>query len=151
MVQSDTVQIHDFEPGIAPSGLFWTVPFPADQVSIDLGSGTASYEATNWAINDYTNFGNAIGDATPPIPVIPAMVSFKVNWTANGKPTQLPNKATPTTGFAGLFINSSAQVWWSAEEPTAAFRFVSDPAASSWTISGVIGKEQNGRFYPPGA
>jgi len=148
--QPTSVQIHDFNPGITPSGLFWTIPFPASQVSINLDNGTASMWATDWTIDDYTNIGNSLGDV-PPLPVLSGTVSFKVNWTANGKPTQMPNTATPTdSGFAGLFINSKAQLWWSADEPAGNFKFESDPADTSKSISGVIGKERNGRFYPPG-
>jgi hypothetical protein len=120
-------------------------------VSINLGKGTASLQATDRAIHDDTNFGNSIGDATTSIPVVPATASFQVTWSANGKPTRLPNKSMPTTGFAGRFINSKARVWWSADEPAANFHFESDPAATSTTVSGVIGMERNGRFSPPGA
>jgi hypothetical protein len=145
------VQIHDFNPGIASSGLFWTTfPYPAANVAINLGQGTASFQATNLAINDYTSLANALGLLSPPIPAIAATISFAVNWTATGKPTQLPNKTASTTGFAGLFINSSAQMAWSANEPAANFQFVSDPASTSFSLSGVIGTERNGKFYPPG-
>jgi hypothetical protein len=137
--------------GIAASGLFWTAfPFPAANVEINLGQGTAALHATNWALKDFTSLANSLGLLSPPIPAVPAAVSFAVNWTATGKPTQLPNKTTSTTGFAGLFINSSAQIAWSANEPAANFQFVSNPAATSTAISGVIGKERNGKFYPPG-
>ena len=27
-------QVHDFEPGIAPSGLFWTIPIPGDAIDV---------------------------------------------------------------------------------------------------------------------
>jgi hypothetical protein len=149
--QPGSDQIHDFNPGIAPSGLFWTTfPFPAANVQFNFGLGTASMQATNWAINDYSNIVNSLGDQVPPIPPIPATVSFTVTWTASGPPTKLPNSSNPTTGFAGTFRDSSAQVSWSASEPAANFQYVSDPASTSTTISGVIGQERNGKFYPPG-
>ncbi|HEX5418212.1 MAG TPA: hypothetical protein VFZ25_21355 [Chloroflexota bacterium] len=119
-------------------------------MSINLSRGTATYQATNFPINDYTNFANALGDQIPSIPVVPAKVSFNVKWTAKGEPTHLPNKMLTTTGFSGLFQDSTAHVWWSADQPAANFRFVSDPTAPQTTISGVIGKEQNGVFYRPG-
>jgi hypothetical protein len=150
--QPTSEQIHDFNPGIASSGLFWTAyPFPASNVAINLGQGTASMQATNLAIPDYHDIFNSLGFTNPPIPPVPGTVSFTVNWMAFGPPTQLPNKSTPTTGFSGLYYNSNAQVWWSASEPAANFQFVSDSASTSTTISGVIGKEKNGKFYPPGA
>jgi hypothetical protein len=149
--QPGSVQIHDFNPGITPSGLFWTTfPFPAANVQINLGHGTAAMQATNWAIPDYTDIFNSTGFG-PPVPVIPATVSFAANWTAIGPATHLPNQSNPTTGFAGIFRNSTAQIWWSASEPAANFQFESDPAATSTTVSGVIGKERNGKFFPPGS
>jgi hypothetical protein len=142
--QPQSQQIHDFEPGIASNGLFWTIPsFPANQVQLNLGKATASMLATNLAISDYHDFFNSIGQVNPPIPVIPSTVTFAINWTGMGEPTELKD---PTNGFAGLFIDSNAKLSWSAKQSS--FTFVSDPASTSTTISGVIGQERNGRFAP---
>jgi hypothetical protein len=143
--QPDSVQVHDFNPGIASSGLFWTTfPFPAQNVQFDFVRGSASMRANNWAIDDYSNIGNSLGDAIPPIPPIPGKVSFDVKWKATGASTLLPNSSNPTTGFGGKFRDSSATVAWRVDEPAANFRFVSDPPSTSTTVSGVIGHEVNG-------
>jgi hypothetical protein len=149
--QPDSVQVHDFNPGIAASGLFWTTyPFPPANVAVNLNQGSALAHATNWAIPDYGNIVNSIGLQNPPAPPIPSSVSFAVSWAAKGPPTHLPNATSPTTGFTGTFQDCNAQIAWSANSPSTHFQFVSDPAASSTTVSGVIGAERNGRFYPRG-
>ena len=35
--------MHDFNPGIAASGLFWTVAVPDDSVDVHPGAGTARF------------------------------------------------------------------------------------------------------------
>ena len=41
-----TNQIHDFNPGISPEGVFWTVPIKGG-VDVDFEDGTAEVEVTN--------------------------------------------------------------------------------------------------------
>jgi len=143
--QQGTIQIHDFNLGIAPNGLFWSTPsFPTANVSLDLARGTASMRAHDWSINDYTNLANSAGDLVPPIAPIPASVSFDAEWTAIGAPTAINDS---TNGFRGVYRNSSATLAWSAHEPVAHFRFDSAAASTSTTVSGVIGREFNGKFY----
>jgi hypothetical protein len=36
-VGDPTQQLHDFEPGIAPSGLFWTIPIAHSAIDVDPG------------------------------------------------------------------------------------------------------------------
>ena len=70
-----TNQVHDFEPGIKPSGLFWTIPVPPTVASIDSTSGSGRYRIQNLAIPDFHDFFNAIS----PFPsTIPGHVSFDV-------------------------------------------------------------------------
>ena len=47
------VQIHDMNPSILPSGLFWTIAIPSDDIHVRLGKGVASMEATDVPITDY--------------------------------------------------------------------------------------------------
>ena len=49
-------QVHDWEPGIAPSGLFWTIPISPSVIEIDPGSGQARMVAENVAVTDYHDF-----------------------------------------------------------------------------------------------
>jgi hypothetical protein len=38
-------QLHDFEPGIAPSNLFWTVPISPSAIIVNPEKGTATLRA----------------------------------------------------------------------------------------------------------
>jgi len=42
---ANSTQVHDWNPGIEPSGLFWTMPGRDDQVSVQPGSGRARFRA----------------------------------------------------------------------------------------------------------
>ena len=47
-----STQKHDFEPGIAPSGLFWTIAVPPEAVELSPGSGEARFEMEDVAVPD---------------------------------------------------------------------------------------------------
>src|SRR5229473_2466735 len=55
-------QIHDFNPGIRPSGLFWTQPVSEDVLDVDLEDGTATLKVTDLDEEDYHNLHNALLD-----------------------------------------------------------------------------------------
>lgn len=59
--------IHDFNPGIAPSGLFWTAHVPVSSVEIDFGRTTASFQLKDFALLDT-------------IPNVAATVSLSMEW-----------------------------------------------------------------------
>ena len=52
-------QVHDYNPGIAENGLFWTIPFPEEGAWIDLASGKAEMHALSLEIPDTYTFTNA--------------------------------------------------------------------------------------------
>lgn len=138
-------QVHDFEPGIAANGLFWTIPVSPDAVAIDLDAGTARFHAQTMPMPDFFNFPNAVGLVPNPVPPGAGHVSFDVRWQASGAATQLRDAVNH---FAGLFIPSQARIWWSASEPALSFQFMSDGADTSTTIqTAVIGHERNGVFF----
>jgi hypothetical protein len=138
-------QVHDFNPGIAENGLFWTTPVPASAVALNLGQGTASFRMTDLAIPDYHDFLNSIGLADPPIQVQPATVSFDTRWYATGPVTRLRDEAKQ---FVGEFRESRATIAWSAEEPATNFSFVSDAASTTTNPApAVLGHERNGKFF----
>jgi hypothetical protein len=138
------VQVHDFNPGIAANGLFWTTRIPPESVEIDLEEGRARYRLTDWAISDFTDIFNSIGVAKPSLPPIPSTVSFEVRCRGKASPVRISDA---TNRFRGRYIDSTATVAWSAREPSTNFAFVSDPASTSTTVSGVIGRERNGLFF----
>jgi hypothetical protein len=97
------------------------------------------------AVPDYRDIFNSIGKSKKPAPPIPSFVSFDVRWTA-----QPGAKLTPITDakkhFTGKFIDSSATIVWSANQPSTGFTFATDTKKST-TVSGVVGRERNGRFF----
>ncbi len=138
-------QIVDLNPGITENGLFWTIPVPQSAVAFNFGRGTASFRMTDDAIPDYRNFPNSVGLVLPPLAIVPATASFDTEWYATGPVTHLRDAAK---GFVGEFKASRATIAWSAEEPTAHFRFVSDAAGTTTNPqSAVIGHERNGKFF----
>ena len=120
--------IHDFNPGIAPNGLFWTTPVPGSSVEIDLGRTTASFQLKDFALLDT-------------IPNVAATVSLSMEWHGERAETEVKDLVN---GFAGSYRECSATIQWSGEE--AGFSFVSDPASSSMTRFAEIGRERNGIF-----
>jgi hypothetical protein len=142
--QSGSQQIHDFNPGIKPSGLFWTQPIPEESVQIDLEHRTARMHLHDWAIPDFTDIFNSAGVTQPPIAPIPSTVSFDVRWRGKAAPTQIRDT---TNHFVGQYIDSTATIVWSAEQRSTHFAFTSGEANTTTPISGVIGRERNGAFF----
>jgi hypothetical protein len=126
--------IHDFTPGVAPSGLFWTAAIPPDSADIDLGKVTASFRVTDFPLLDIIS-----------TPSPPATVTFDMEWS--GKTADVSVKDF-VNDFAGEYSQCSATIEWSAK--VGDFRFVSDPAGKSATRFAEVGRERNGRFFNQG-
>jgi hypothetical protein len=136
--------VHDFEPGIASNGLFWTIPIPATAAEINLSQRTARFHMSNLRIPDWHDFFNSIGAGNPSIPSVSATVSFDTHWRAVGPLTRISD---PAKGFQGEFMEGQATIQWSAEEPALDFQFVTDASAPTRTIGAALGREQNGVFF----
>src|SRR5215831_3954996 len=131
-------QVHDFNPGIRPSGLFWTQPISEDALNVNLQQGTASLEVADLDEEDYHNLSNALHDG----PSEPATVAYKMRWA----PAAPEMKVTDAVhDFTGRFRLTTVTIEWTAETPT--FKFVSDPAKTSNNVRSVIGRERNGVFF----
>jgi len=126
--------IHDFTPGVAPSGLFWTAPISPDSVDINLGEVTASFRVADFPLLDI------ISSPSPP-----ATVSFDMEWS--GKTADVDVKDF-VNDFAGEYSQCRATIEWSAQ--VGSFSFVSAPANTSLTRFAELGRERNGRFFNQG-
>jgi hypothetical protein len=126
-------------PGIAPSGLFWTARIPSNSVRANPGAGHAVLQASDVHILDFGDFTNSLSGG----PSVPAIVSFEVRWSGADERVTIKN---PSNGFAGEFVRNSAQMEWSAT--VGDFRFVSAPLSTSSSGFSEIGTERNGSFYP---
>jgi hypothetical protein len=121
--------IHDFNPGIAPSGLFWTAPIPPSSVQLDFGQVQAHLALQNLALED-----------TIPSPPPAATVSMVIDWS--GLTAEVDVKDI-VHQFAGHYRECSATCQWSATE--AGFSFVS--TATTQTRFAELGMERNGKFF----
>ena len=128
--------LHDLNPGIAPSGLFWTIAIPGMDVHFNLGDGNASMQA-----DDVPVFDDVFGDPPP----TPSSVSFTVVWRGVDVRLKIRNTDPIYGGFAGTFIRNTAQMEWTAT--VGDFTFVSAPMATSSSSFAEIGHERNGIFF----
>ena len=131
-----TSQVHDFNPGIEASGLFWTTPIERDSVRVDLGAGSAALHVVDLETEDYGTVVNALQDG----PSVEAGVSFNISWSGADERVKIRNR---TTGFAGAYVRNAATLVWSAS--TSGFSFQADPLVSRFA---EIGQERNGIFFP---
>lgn len=142
------LQLHNFNGGIAPSGLCWTVRVPdsALKVSENLKKATLHVENAS-VVDDLQRFGGAN---------IPATVSIDITWTAIGPQHHLkPGSTGPTdpTNFDGKFRIAVATGTLSGSNAEG-FSFTTVGTASSAKVSSVfgipgwseMGIERNGSF-----
>ena len=136
-----TQQVHDWEPGIAENGLFWTIPVAPGMVDVDAARGSARFVGRNVPVPDFHDFFNAVGGG----PSIPSRVDFEVTWTGAGPPQHI---ADPAFGFVGDFITGQAQITFTAahDKGTVVYRNDPDTTKQSSPAPPVVGSERNGRF-----
>jgi hypothetical protein len=148
-VGDPTKQSHDFEPGIAPSGLFWTIPIGFTAIEVDPHNGRARLHANHVAVKDYHDGFNAIlGGGPDPLP---SHVSFDVRWAGHGARQKIRDE---TFGFAGSYVASPTTIGFTASVDGAGVTY-SPNAAGQYnpTVdqggagSPAVGIERNGRFF----
>jgi hypothetical protein len=130
-----TSQIHDFNPGIRDSGLFWTLPIERGSVRISLGTGSAALHLADEDVEDYHNVVNALKDG----PSVSASVSLDISWEQERERIKLRNSRIR---FAGEYVRNTATLVWSASEE--GFQWRAKPLASDFA---EIGHERNGAFF----
>ncbi len=141
----NTHQEHDFNLGIAPSGLFWTVRLPDDRVEVDgddLEDG-ASMAVKGLSVGDYETLANSL--FTHAIPPVPAVVSFVLRWTGKTGDTGAIDPGTNRFSFKGILTHATLS--WSASIPSTHFAFRSDSARTSHETFAELVNEQNGVFF----
>lgn len=131
-------QVHDFNPEIAPNGLFWTIRIPDDAVQVDLASGTAEMHVNDLSVVDAYNVPNSLQQGASE----PANATFDVYWN---DPTATLQAEDTAEQVAGTFLEVAGQLEFSAS--TADFAFVSDPASTSHSLFARLGYEANGAYY----
>ena len=147
----DTHQIHDMSPGIAPSGLFWTVRIPDRWVSVesdDLGEG-ARYQIKNLHLRDYGKLANSLPFFLPPgtaqTPPDRAVATFDLRWMGNLGPADATDSGPNQFTMTGIMTH--ATMGWSASVPAQHFKFQSDAASTSHETFAALVNERNGSFF----
>jgi hypothetical protein len=144
-VGDPTGQVHDFEPGIEPSGLFWTIPISPSAIVVNPQSGTARLRIVDLALPDYHDFFNSVGLDPSPKPPLPSHVSFDVRWEGGDDPVSL---ADDVFGFAGTFVGGPATISFAARNDGAHVLYWSDPGGQTNVGTAAVGRERNGVFLP---
>lgn len=138
-----SVQVHDFNPGIASSGLFWTVPIEPGAIKVDPTTGEARLRVHAYKIPDYHDILTAIGIIPGP-PPLPSRVTFDVRWAGHGAPVNLHDGAF---GFSGSYVTGPATIDFTASNDNSSVVYTSDPAGQSNPGPPAVGTEQNGVFF----
>jgi hypothetical protein len=135
-------QVHDFTPGIAPSGLFWTIPIEPGAIKVDPRTGEARLRVQALKTLDFHDIFNSFG--LVPGPRLPSRVSFDVRWAGHGPAVDLRD---PTFGFTGHYVEGPATIDFTASNDGSSVVYRSDPAGQSSPESPAVGVEQNGVFF----
>jgi len=135
--------VHDWNPGIAPSGLFWTIPIEPGAIKVDPATGEARLRVHALKIQDFHDILTSIGLVEGPPPV-PARVSFDVRWAGHGAPVSLND---PTFGFSGNYVTGPATIEFTAQNDDSDVVYTSDPTGQSNPAPPAVGTEQNGVFF----
>jgi hypothetical protein len=133
--------LHDFNGGILPSGLFWTLDVRKSAVDFKMNNRRAVLHVKNLPVIDTFQFFGP-NDT-------PALVDFRAEWNASGPAVPRGSgDAVPSTdpaAFLGQIAPAVSTISCSGQE--FGFEFTSNPGASTspqgW---GQIGTERNGSF-----
>jgi len=129
-------QIHDYNPGIAPDGRFWTQAFDPRSVKVNPGIASAIYQAQKLPMPDFHDFVNAVTGG----PSVPGVVSFRVEWEPSRDRHHYryaPNR------WEGTFVQTNATCTWSGSTAETSFSTdTNDP-----TIFAEVGHEKSGVFF----
>ncbi len=130
-----TVQLHDFNGGIQPSGLFWIVQIPDDALKVE--GLTAKLHVVNAPVIDDFQFFAPGGVA--------ATVSYDITWTASGAVQHFqPQSSDPMdpSNFAAEFRSAVATISFTGTEAG----FTVTGTGTSDGIFAEMGTERNGSF-----
>ena len=132
--------MHDFNPGILPDGLFWTVQVPED--AVEIRDNTVTVKLKNVPVVDNFTFL-----PIPPSTNIPALTSFEMSYTRSGTPRHVePTSTDPASPFnwAGEMWQAAGSVTFSVVYQDGSFAVQGN--ANSAGFFGELGKERNGSF-----
>jgi hypothetical protein len=148
-------QIHDYNVHIDVNDVFWMIPVADDAVNVNFDQQQASLHVSGLRVFDDHDLANSLtqglglpgglGFAYPKIPPVApgrATVSFDVEWSS---PTSIAQIHNDSQSFKGSFLQASATIKWSADQP--GFHYESESPDPSRNLISVLGFEQNGVFF----
>jgi len=134
-------QIADFNPGIRPSGLFWTTALPASTFDAAPSKGTARFKVEDLRIPDFHDFGNSVSRNPT---WVWAQVSFEVTWTGGGIRAKFRDD---TFDYGGEFVTGDATISFTASDDGGGTVYTSDEAGQFTALPAGVGHDRNGVFF----
>jgi hypothetical protein len=136
-------QLHDYNGGVLPSGLFWVIQLRRDDLWVDADARRATLRVRDRAVLDSFQFGGTNS--------VPAMVSVHVTWQATGSAELRGEGTTVPTDDEAAFLGrlARARSTGSFEGSQLGFSFRSDSATTDRGYA-QVGRERNGRFLASG-
>jgi hypothetical protein len=136
-------QVHDYNPHITPSGLFWTIQVPPGSIDVHLGRGEASFRLAIETFDDHDLKSSLTRIFPAGFPQL-ADVTFDVEWSGILDQQHVRNEAM---NFEGDFLQTGSTIQWSSVNPASGFQFTSEPANPARLVGAVIGRERSGVFF----
>jgi hypothetical protein len=139
--------LHDFSPGILPSGLFWIVKVPDSAVQISPDGSSLHIHLEQVPEIDAHTFPPGAGNGITPFPAIPATASFDVTYIKGGNRRHIrPASRDPLSPF-----NWEGEMWDATNSGTFTVTYADGSFSASGSFSsssnfGEMGTERNGSF-----
>ncbi len=141
-------QLNDHNPGVSDGGVFWTVPIPADSVSLNLSEGNAAFSLGDILMPDLHDLltalwgGGAVdGQGMPLGPVFSSTVSLQAQWF---NPMNFQTTRDPVNQFVYSNARTQAKVQWKGVHRGEMFQSDDGPQQ---VLFAAIGMERNGVFF----
>lgn len=131
-------QIHDYDPGITSSGLFWTIAIPDESANAEFEEATARFELSNLAIPDYGSIANGLFHIAPPAQ---GEVSFDIRWSGAKSRGSFTDAGKL---FTMNFVQTDAHISWRGQ--TGADTFHTTPGAQK-VVFAQIARQRSGVFF----
>lgn len=146
-----TSQLHDFSPGILPSGLFWIVKVPDSAVQISPDGSSLHIHLEQVPELDAFTFPPGMGNGITLFPTVPATASFDVTYTKTGNRRHIrPTSRDPLSPFNWEGDMSDATNSGTFSVTYADGSFSASGSFSSSGNFGEMGTERNGSFVRDG-
>jgi hypothetical protein len=131
-------QIHDYDPGITASGLFWTIAVPDHAVDADFEDAEAEFKVSNLAIADYGNILNGLFHTALPTA---GSVSFDIRWSGAHTRGQYTNAGQR---FKMNFVQTGAHISWQGTTGSDTFHTT---GGSQRVVFAQIAQQRSGVFF----